>query len=311
MRRGLPRENCWVLPNCNRQAFRARVRSLELIRESDFWGTAMKQRFLNGASAAVLATVFSFGAASSPAQAAPPAPVPVVSIYNWTGFYVGGNVGAAWGSSTPVYTDPSLGGSGIPTSFSGYSWNDQQLQSGIFGVQAGYNWQINNSWVSGLEADFQFNRQRAHKAFNFPYNDGESFGNLSGTLSTRISWFGTVRGRLGYLINPQLLVYGTAGLAYGKVGVSGSFFDTGDCSTCSWGFNASTTKIGWSAGAGLEGAFPGPGGTKNWTWKAEYLHIDLGNFSGTGVNPDLSGTYYWNAKFTNEILRFGVNYHFH
>ena len=63
-------------------------------------------------------------------------------------------------------------------------------------------------------------------------------------------------------------------------------------------------------GGGIEGAFPNPAGwnTKNWTWKLEYLHIDLGTFSGMGFNPDFGGTYSWNAKFTDDILRVGVNY---
>jgi outer membrane immunogenic protein len=263
----------------------------------------MKQQFLQSASATVLATVFSFAAVSSPAMATPP-----VSLYNWTGFYVGGNLGYGWGTGTPTYTDPSLG-FGLPTSFSGTDLTTDQLQSAIGGFQAGYNWQLNNLWVSGLETDFQFSSQRARRGFNFPFNDGEG-ATLSGTLSSKIMWFGTVRGRIGYLINPVTLVYATGGLAYGKVNVSGSFVDTGNCSICSWSFNESALKVGWTVGGGIEGAFPTPAGwsTKNWTWKLEYLHIDLGTFSGNGFNPDFGGMYFWNAKFTDDILRIGVNY---
>jgi outer membrane immunogenic protein len=270
----------------------------------------MKKQFLNSASAAVLATVFSVAAVSSPAMAAPPPPPPLMSVYNWTGFYVGGNVGYGFGSGTPTYTDPSFGLFGLPTSFTGLGGSNQ-LQSPIGGIQAGYNWRINQSWVTGLEADFQGSAQKANRVFNFPFfNDGEG-GTLSGTLTSKIHWFGTVRGRIGFLVNPMTMVYGTGGLAYGKVSVAGSFFDsTLGCLICSWAFDASTTKVGWAAGAGIEGAFPvSPGlNTKNWTWKFEYLHIDLGTFSGTGFNPDFFGPFAWSAKFTNDIVRFGVNY---
>lgn len=239
-------------------------------------------------------------------MAAPPVP-----LYNWTGFYVGGNLGYGWGTGNLHYNDPSLGSFGLPTSFPGSDPMHDQLQGVIGGFQSGYNWQLNNSWVTGLETDFQFSSQRASRAFNFPYNDGESSGSLSGRLSSKIMWFGTVRGRIGYLIDPMTLVYATGGLAYGKVNVSGSFLDTLGCSPCSWSFNESAIKAGWVLGGGIEGAFPSPVGWKNWTWKLEYLHIDLGTFSGTGLNPDFGGTYYWNAKFTNDIVRVGVNYHIH
>ena len=270
----------------------------------------MKKQFLNSTSATVLATVFSFAAVSSPAMAAPPPPPPLLSIYNWTGFYGGANVGYGFGTGTPTYVDPALGLFGFPTAFSGMGGSDQ-LQGAIGGLQAGYNWQINQRWVTGLETDFQGSSQRASRVFNFPFSDTEG---LSGTFSSRIHWFGTVRGRIGYLIDPMTLVYATGGLAYGKVSVAGSFVDTTfGCGVCAWSFDASTTKVGWAAGAGIEGAFPTPAGwnTKNWTWKFEYLHIDLGTFSGTGFDPDFGGPFAWSAKFTNDILRFGVNYHIH
>src|SRR5882757_497885 len=160
----------------------------------------MKRQFLQSASTTVLATVFSFAGASSPAMATPPPP-----IYNWTGFYVGGNLGYGWATGNPTYNDPLC--CGLPTSISGSDLT--RLQGAKGGVQLGYNWQFNNAWVWGLETDFQFASQKASNPFFFPYNDGESSGSVSGSLSARIMWFGTVRGRIGYLINPTMLVYAT------------------------------------------------------------------------------------------------------
>ncbi len=249
----------------------------------------MKKELLATVAAAALV------AGTSSAIAAPPVP-----LYNWTGFYAGGNAGYSWGKGAVNYFDPALGSSGIPTSLSG----SNTLNGAIGGLQFGYNWQINNTWVWGLETDFQLSSEKASRSFNF--SDGE--GALSATLNSNIMWFGTVRGRIGYLITPTTLIYATGGFAYGRVSASGSFFDSG-C-PCGWSFNESAINTGWVAGGGIEGAFFPISGwnTTNWTWKFEYLHIDLGSLSGTGFDPDFNGPFSWNARFTDDILRFGVNY---
>jgi outer membrane immunogenic protein len=239
--------------------------------------------------------------ATSSAIAAPPVP-----LYNWTGFYAGGNAGYSWGQGALTYNEAAFGGSGIPTSFSG----SNKLNGAIGGVQFGYNWQISNIWVLGLETDFQLASEKASKGFNFPYNDGEGISTLSAQLTSQIQWFGTVRGRVGYLVTPTTLVYTTAGFAYGQVTAAGSFSDNGCGPPCTWSFNQTTIKTGWTAGGGVEGAFPLITGwnTTNWTWKVEYLYIDLGSISGSGFDGDFIGPYSWSAKFTDSIVRFGVNY---
>ena len=97
-------------------------------------------------------------------------------------------------------------------------------------------------------------------------------------------WFGTVRGRAGVAFS-NVLVYGTAGLAYGDLRL-----DTA-------GLTESHASIGWSAGAGIEVGF-----TPRWSAKAEWLYLDLMDrgFSGTGTNNGLAAN----------LIRFGVNYHF-
>jgi outer membrane immunogenic protein len=258
----------------------------------------MKKQLLQSVAATVLATVCSVAAIDTPAMAAPP--LPPVPFYNWTGFYFGPNAGYSWGRGATNYYDSGLADFGIPAPLVG----SNQLNGAVIGFQGGYNWQINNSWVAGLETDLQWTSEKANKRFALPYNDGESGGTVSARLSSRIEWFGTVRGRLGFLINPTLLVYGTGGLAYGRVGASGIFADS-ECFSCNWGFSQSAIKFGWAGGAGIEGAFPN---SKNWTWKLEYLHIDLGTLSGSGYNFDFEGPYVWSAKFTDDIFRVGVNY---
>jgi outer membrane immunogenic protein len=249
----------------------------------------VKKQFLLGGSLLALAGI-------GPAHAAPPAP-PAIAIYNWTGWYVGGNVGYSWGKANSTYSDP---GFNAPNSFSG----TEHLNGAIAGGQVGYNWQVGTSWVWGIEADLQVSGERGSRSYA---SDCEGSGvTCLQSQSAKIPWFGTVRGRFGTLINPSLLVYATGGLAFGEVSASGTVNITSV--PISWGYSNSTTNTGWTLGAGIEGALPG---SRAWTWKVEYLYLDLGSVSGTGRDPFFGTTYAWTAKFTDNILRVGFNYGFH
>jgi outer membrane immunogenic protein len=249
----------------------------------------VKQYFL---ASALCILPFAASAADLPVKA-PIYKAPVAAIYNWTGFYVGGNVGYGWGQGDVTYSDPTFGL--LPASISG-----SNINGAIGGLQAGYNWQFDNRWVAGFEADFQWSGQKA--STNFFSSDTEG-GNISGSLSAKLLWFGTLRGRFGVLATPTPLIYATGGLAYGRVEASGSVTDPILGSVV---FNSSSTKTGWTIGGGVEGAIPN---TRAWTWKVEYLYMDLGSINGSGLDSS-GGTYNWTAKFTDNIVRVGANYRF-
>jgi outer membrane immunogenic protein len=245
---------------------------------------------------AALAAVACIGFASVASAADLPMQAPpVMAPYNWTGFYAGANAGYSWGSGNSNYTDPGFAQIGLPTSFSG----SQNIDGFFGGGQIGFNWQADRTWVFGLEADLQASGETGSSAFGNP-------STIYGSFDTEISWFGTVRGRIGALVTPTILMYGTGGLAYGSIKVSGMITDTTVPMSWSFGSN-SITKIGWTLGAGIEGAIP----VSDWTWKVEYLYIDLGSVSGTGQEADFSTTYTWSAKVTDNIVRVGLNYRFH
>jgi len=251
----------------------------------------LKKQFLLSAAVGVLAGL-------TPALAAPPPPPP--AIYNWTGFYVGANAGYSWGQGAVIYNDSGWGPKSPLT-------GANNLDGAIGGTQIGYNWQLNNSWVAGVETDFQLANEKASKTF-VPFSDTE--GAVVAQLMSKIEWFGTVRGRLGWLFNPMTMVYATGGLAYGRVNASGTFIDS-TCTpspACEWGFNKSAINVGWTVGGGIEGAFPN---APNWTWKIEYLYIDLGSVSGSGFDPDFVSIYTYNARFTDNIFRVGGSWHFY
>jgi opacity protein-like surface antigen len=152
----------------------------------------------------------------------------------------------------------------IPVSHSGF----------IGGGQIGYNWQIDPSWVWGVEADFQ----------GTTVNGSAGSVSLIGanTITTLYKYelddLGTVRARFGWLSSPNLLWYDTAGLAYGQT----KFSTAAQCATCGPPFQsenttslASThTSVGWTAGAGVEWKL-----TPVWSVKAEYLYAELGSQS--------------------------------
>ena len=130
----------------------------------------------------VSVVAFAWGSSALAADLPVKAPVyraPVAAAYNWTGWYVGGNIGYGWGTADTNYTDPGFGFFGLPTSFSA----SQNLSGIIGGGQIGYNWQANNTWVFGLEADFQGSGQKASASKFLPINN---FEGISGAISQNI-----------------------------------------------------------------------------------------------------------------------------
>jgi outer membrane immunogenic protein len=274
----------------------------------------VKKLFLAATAVIGLAAINTASAADLALKAPPPAPV-----YSWTGFYIGANVGYSWGRARSLYNDPNFPNNDAPA----LNPLSQRLDGVIGGGQIGYNWQVDKTWVLGLEADIQGSGERGSASFYDPYSVGVDCdvfcSSVSGTMKVALDWFGTARVRAGVLVTPTTLLYATGGLAFGGINASGTITDacfTGAppaCSPASWGFSNTSTRLGWTAGAGVEGAVPN---TTNWTWKLEYLYLDLGSVSGTGLEAGAGGDfgplpYTWSARVTDNILRIGANYHFH
>jgi len=140
---------------------------------------------------------------------------------------------------------------------------------------------------------------------------------------------GTVRGRVGYTVTPNLLVFGTGGLAYGgaKVSYMGVQEDNQQATAFGPGFiSKAQTLVGWTAGGGVEWMF-----AQNWSVKAEYLYYNLGSIStseggylgyvwtpGQYTSPgvpygsvlSLGQTKLNSNTIDGSIVRAGVNYHF-
>jgi outer membrane immunogenic protein len=134
---------------------------------------------------------------------------------------------------------------------------------------------------------------------------------VTDAFSQKLTWFGTVRGRFGATVTPSVLIYVTAGLAYGgvKSDLTVSGFNAGVPAAAL--FSSSVTKGGWTVGAGLEGRIGG-----NWTAKIEYLYMDLGTINGGPFATPIVApggallAANFSSRITDNIVRVGVNYHF-
>jgi outer membrane immunogenic protein len=243
--------------------------------------------------------------AADMALKAPVPPAPTAG-YNWAGWYAGGNIGYGWGTASDPnlsFFDPAGIGFINFASYFGAGGNvtpDPKPRGVIGGGQIGYNWTLTPQWVGGLVADFQGSGIRGSQ-INTVTPTG--FVTSNQTNSEQIDWFGTVRAKLGYAQNNWLL-YGTGGLAYGRVATSGSFV----APTAGLNFTGSnnTTKIGWAAGAGLD-----YGLTSNWIVGVEYLYVDLGHVSYIEAQPALTPS---SLTITNraaaQIVRASLDYKF-
>jgi len=209
-----------------------------------------------------------------PAKAPPISPAAVPAAYNWTGFYIGGQGGYAWGTSHQTQGASDTG--------------DYNIDGGFGGGTIGYNFQF-NSFLAGVEADFSGS---GIKGTAGPGRIGHDYGCAPGLCETDVEWFGTLRGRFGYVVN-QFLFYGTGGWAYGRVRA---------LINDAIGFDGTSNQSGWTAGGGVEYGF-----TPNWSAKVEYLYTDLGNFTFGQAGTQAAGAAS-SAHFS--LVRFGLNYRF-
>jgi outer membrane immunogenic protein len=294
----------------------------------------MRRIFIGIAGIASLLTTSAFAADLAP-RPYTKAPVIVDPGYDWTGFYVGANIGYSWGrsSGTLSFSD-TVSGAILNSNATRFD-----LDGVIGGGQIGYNWQKSN-WVFGLEGDIQGSGQRGSTNAACPGGAPTPIAALSSAcapghvgdttpgnvvafpvtinLSEKLEWFGTVRGRIGPTITPTILAYVTGGLAYGQVNVAGTIggtnitgqngTNTSTLTPVAGSFSNSTTKVGWTVGAGVEGVVSG-----NWTARIEYLYMDLGSVSGTFVTPITapSGAFLtsrYSSHITDNIVRVGLNY---
>jgi outer membrane immunogenic protein len=205
--------------------------------------------------------------------------------------------GAAFGADLPP--PPLAPASYVPIPASVYNW------SGIYlGINGGYatagtvwNDPVANSpgpatfSMDGFQVGGTIGANYQLDQFVLGIEGDGDWSNQSGSVS-RTAWIATVRGRAGYVFD-RVLFYasGGAAIANRQAGADASFPF------------ASTTQVGWTAGAGIEAAL-----WQNWTAKVEYLYVDLGNQSCPVTS--CAGTVASSIPLTENVIRGGINYRF-
>ncbi|MGY2907104.1 outer membrane protein [Bradyrhizobium sp. URHC0002] len=233
------------------------------------------KKFAIAAAALVVGTV-SASAADLAARPYTKAPVAVAAVYNWTGFYIGGQVGYAWGDNR---TTEFFTATGLPSGF-----NQNYNTNGVVGgVHAGYNWQF-GQFVLGLEGDVE----------GADIKGGYRLVNTNGT-DYRLRDQASIRGRAGVAFNNSLL-YVTGGAAFADIDHTYVFANT-------LFERISTTRTGWTVGAGWEYGF-----APNWSARVEYRYTDFGSYRDRSTFSFPGFTYEDHPVY--QTVRAGISYRF-
>jgi len=234
------------------------------------------------ASAGAVALAGSALAADLPSRAPPPvyAPPP----FSWTGLYLGGQVGYAFGSLGSNLLSPAGFDFFYPNQFS------YTPQGVIGGAHLGYNLQI-SQWLLGLEGDVDGTGLSRTYSAPFGFIGPAGFG---ATIHSTQPIQGSIRLRAGIAWDRALL-YATGGAAFTGIKTSyASFF----------GYDSiSRTRAGWTVGGGIEYAI-----TDNWSIRGEYRYADFGRYNDFLIN---SGSFFGtsvHSHLTENRVQVGFSY---
>ena len=225
---------------------------------------------------------------------------PIVTVVNWTGFYVGGFFGADYGT-TDVRFPPGNDGNKV--------W----AVGALGGLQAGYNYQI-NKWVVGVEGDIGATNLKGSRNCGLGTAiDPVTHVPIAGTFSpawftceSKMDWIATATARVGYAWE-RTLFYVKGGAAFTDERVTTRCITNNPVVPCSnpaglasLGWNAGSNRTGWTVGYGTEFDLG-----KNWSAKAEYAYIDFGRKTNIASDGTLLSD-----NLTQSQVKIGVNYRF-
>lgn len=254
------------------------------------------RRLAAGSIAAVSAVAFTHiaFAADIPTKAPLYKAAPVVAL-SWTGCYIGGNVGGGWGRTqfTDFITVP------------GFDVGRDTGTGVVGGGQIGCDYRTAN-WVFGLQGMFDGSGVKGRLRPNGAGSAVNPVGfTANETLGFKTEWFATLTGRIGYLVQPQALLYVKGGAAWAH----NTYSDDDPILVPPYFGSGSATRSGWTIGGGLEYAFQ-----PNWSLFVEYNFIDLGSRHITidyvTSNPAIVNPYGYDVKQNLQAVLLGINYRF-
>jgi len=233
-------------------------------------------------------SMFESLASSFDGQAAAPAAIykaPPAPVASWTGAYAGASAGGRWSNTGWTTTGVSDGELIVPGGLNGTTQPDPSSAASSFdsstfrlGGYAGYLWQVSPHWVVGAEADIAWgNSSKTVPGILGTF--GPAIGNPIGpadSTTVKEGWDSSYLTRIGYLVTPDVLLYGTGGTSLLRVTASPACVAlTGWC-LANHSESDSWIKLGWTVGGGLEAALG-----NNWRVRAEYRYADYGTVTQT------------------------------
>jgi outer membrane immunogenic protein len=254
--------------------------------------------------------------------------LPGVQAQEWSGFYLGANLGAAWGNSDAkaqvicptnaaiAYFCSTTAGQNNGPAVTRQGTGTFGTEQVTGGVQAGYNVQ-SGSFVYGFEMDLDAldlsTSRQGRGDYPTPFGAGVAGNTFTIGSSFGTNWLYTARGRVGWSLS-NVLIFATGGLAVTDLKVTTTFRDNlalvGFAPGASLSVSNEETRAGWTVGGGAEWAL-----TDHWIVKGEYLYVDFGSVSASGniANRDFPGginPLSISQDISAHIARVGVNYGF-
>lgn len=258
---------------------------------------------------------------------------PVAARSSWGGFYLGLGIGSRWTQGDASVTSASFNNTPNPNAPGSMDIGHSSFR---FSPYFGYNWQLLSNWIAGVEGDWGW----ADKTTTLAGAAYPSIGLLTSinvftpqnggdTFSLKSSWDTSLRARLGYLVRPNILLYGTGGPAWLHVESTStcSHGSVGGGLPCVTGapqgqlltplnITDESTKLGWTLGGGIEGMFG-----SNWIARAEYRYASFGTISnidnrsttpsGTAVfGAPVVSTVAYDLRLATQTVTFGLSYKF-
>ena len=243
----------------------------------------------------VLALGIGFGGSAAAAdigiQTEPPSPA---VANNWSGPYLGVNLGGAWQSAPSwTYFNPNNGAR--------FSLSSPGNWGVLGGVQGGYDWQV-GALVLGVEGDVS--RTSLSETRTVPTIGVGSFARMSAADD----WLGSLRGRVGFAGSNNILFYLTGGVASANMEDNGHMTRFIGAAEYVADADSTTIRPGWVVGGGAEWMV-----APHVTVRLEYLHYDLNN-NQSQTGPIFPGIFIpvrftW-TNYGAEVVRAGLNYKF-
>jgi outer membrane immunogenic protein len=241
--------------------------------------------------ACAIASIQVAAAADMPTKAPIYAPV----LYNWTGFYIGGQAGGGW-FDNQVTNGPNAA-DGTVNFPPGFVHNTVHGSGWLAGGYAGFNYQVNQI-VVGIDGDYSWARLTGSTADIGPTG-------FTDTSNETVKWIATVTGRLGYAVN-NWMFFGKAGAAWAGFSGNSSTFNVAGVNTNN--NTNSQTRDGWTVGTGVEWGF-----APHWSTKLEYDYVKFMTANYNNTDTTVAGVVTFpgrSATSSLSMLKLGVAYRF-